>query len=124
MKPKILIVDDEVRMRRLFEINLSPKYDVLTSGGGEEALEILKSGEITILITDLKMPGMNGMSLLQGVRRIYPDLPVIIMTAYGTVEGAVQAMKEGALDYILKPIKIEEMELLIEKALSLCQLKD
>jgi DNA-binding NtrC family response regulator len=70
------------------------------------------------------MPGMNGMSLLQGVRRIYPDLPVIIMTAYGTVEGAVQAMKEGALDYILKPIKMEEMELLIEKTLSLCQLKD
>ncbi len=64
------------------------------------------------------------MVLLQEVRRIYPDLPVIIMTAYGTVEGAVQAMKEGAVDYILKPIKMEEMELLIEKSLSLRQLKD
>ena len=124
MKPKILIVDDEVRMHRLFEINLSPKYEVLTAGRGEEALEIVKSGEVTLLITDLKMPGMNGMSLLQGVHRIYPDLPVIIMTAYGTVEGAVQAMKEGAVDYILKPIRMEEMELLIEKTLSLCQLQD
>ncbi|MGA2954191.1 MAG: sigma-54 dependent transcriptional regulator, partial [Thermodesulfobacteriota bacterium] len=124
MKPRILIVDDEVRMQRLFEINLSPKYDVLTSGGGEEALEIVKTGDITLLITDLKMAGMSGMVLLQEVRRIYPDLPVIIMTAYGTVEGAVQAMKEGAVDYILKPIKMEEMELLIEKSLSISQLKD
>ncbi len=124
MKPRILIVDDEVRMQRLFEINLGPKYEVITSGGGEEALEITKSRDITLLITDLKMPGMNGMALLEEVRRIYPDLPVIIMTAYGTVEGAVEAMKEGAVDYILKPIKMEEMELLIEKTLSLCQLKD
>ena len=124
MKPRILIVDDEVRMQRLFEINLSPKYEVITSGGGEEALEVVKSRDITLLITDLKMPGISGMTLLQEVHRIYPDLPVIIMTAYGTVEGAVQAMKEGAVDYILKPIKMEEMELLIEKTLALCQLKD
>jgi DNA-binding NtrC family response regulator len=111
MKPRILIVDDEVRMQRLFEINLSPKYRVLTSGGGEEALA-------------MKMPGMDGMALLQEVRRAYPDLPIIIMTAYGTVEGAVQAMKEGAVDYILKPIKMEEMELLIEKTLSVRNLQD
>jgi two-component system NtrC family response regulator len=124
MKPKILIVDDEVRMQRLFEINLSPSYQVLTAGGGKEALEILKSGEVTLLITDLKMPGMTGMTLLQEVRRVAPDLPVILMTAYGTVEGAVQAMKEGAVDYLLKPVKMEEMELLIEKTLSLCRLKD
>ena len=124
MKPRILIVDDETRMQRLFEINLGPKYDVLTAGEGEQALEMVKSGEVTLLITDLKMPGMGGMTLLQEVRRIYPDLPIIIMTAYGTVEGAVQAMKEGAVDYILKPIKMEEMELLIEKTLSVRQLQD
>jgi DNA-binding NtrC family response regulator len=124
MKPRILIVDDEVRMQRLFEINLSPKYRVLTSGGGEEALAMVRSGEITLMITDLKMPGMDGMTLLQEVRRAYSDLPIIIMTAYGTVEGAVQAMKEGAVDYILKPIKMEEMELLIEKTLSVRNLQD
>ncbi len=124
MKPKILIVDDEPRMRRLFEINFSPKYEILSSGEGKSALERIRSGNIHILITDLKMPGMSGMTLLQEARRIDPDLPVILMTAYGTVEGAVQAMKEGALDYILKPIKMEEMEMLIEKTLSLSRLKE
>jgi len=124
MKPKILIVDDEARMQRLFEINLSPKYDIVTSGNGDEALEILKNEAVTLLVTDLKMPGMNGMTLLQHTRRSYPELPVIIMTAYGTVEGAVEAMKEGAVDYILKPVKMDEMELLIEKTLSACRLQD
>jgi DNA-binding NtrC family response regulator len=124
MKPRILIVDDEARMQRLFEINLGPKYEVMTAGDGEQALEVVKSREVALLITDLKMPGMNGMTLLQEAQRIYPDLPVIIMTAYGTVEGAVQAMKEGAVDYILKPIKMEEMEILIEKTLSVRRLQD
>lgn len=124
MKPRILVVDDEVRMQRIFEINLTPKYEVLTCGDGEEALGMVKARDITLMITDLKMPRMNGMTLLKEVRRIQPELPVIITTAYGTVEGAVQAMKEGAVDYILKPIKMDEMELLIEKTLSLCRLKD
>ena len=116
MKPRILIVDDEARMQRLFEINLGPKYEVMTAGDGEQALEVVKSGDVTLLVTDLKMPGMNGMTLLHEAHRIYPDLPVVIMTAYGTVEGAV--------DYILKPVKMEEMELLIEKTLSVRQLQD
>ena len=124
MKPRILIVDDEARMQRLFQINLSPKYEVLTAGDGEQALAVVKSGDVALLVTDLKMPGMHGMTLLQEAHRIYPDLPVIIMTAYGTVEGAVQAMKEGAVDYILKPVKMEEMELLIEKTLSVRRLQD
>ena len=124
MKPRILIVDDETRMQRLFEINLGPKYEVMTAGNGERALEVVKSGDVALLVTDLKMPGMNGMTLLQEAHRIYPDLPVVIMTAYGTVEGAVQAMKEGAVDYILKPVKMEEMELLIEKTLSVLRLQD
>ena len=110
MKPRILIVDDEVRMQRLFEINLSPKYLVLTCGDGTRALEILKKQKVSLLVTDMKMPGMSGLGLLQEVRKSAPELPVIIMTAYGTVETAVQAMKEGAADYILKPIKMDEME--------------
>jgi DNA-binding NtrC family response regulator len=124
MKPRILIVDDEARMQRLFEINLGPKYEVMTAGDGEQALEVVKSRDVALLVTDLKMPGMNGMTLLHEAHRIYPDLPVVIMTAYGTVEGAVQAMKEGAVDYILKPIKMEEMEILIEKTLSVRRLQD
>jgi len=124
MKPRILIVDDEVRMQRIFEINLSPKYEVLTSGDGEEALKIARAQDIALMITDLKMPGMSGMTLLKEVHKVLPDLPIVIMTAYGTVESAVQAMKEGVVDYILKPIKMDEMELLIEKTLSLLRLRD
>jgi len=124
MKPRILIVDDEVRMQRIFEINLSPKYEVLTCGGGKEALGIVKGRDIGLMLTDLKMPGMNGVDLLKEVRKDRPDLPVIIMTAYGTVESAVQAMKEGAADYILKPIKMEEMEVLIEKTLAVSRLRE
>jgi DNA-binding NtrC family response regulator len=123
MKPRILIVDDEVRMQRILEINLSPKYEVVTSGNGEEALRVVRTQSISLMLTDLKMPGKNGMELLQEVRKVRSDLPVIIMTAYGTVESAVQAMKEGATDYILKPIKIDEMEMLIEKALAVSRLQ-
>jgi DNA-binding NtrC family response regulator len=124
MKPRILIVDDEARMQRIFEINLSPKYEVLTSGDGEEALQIARTKNITLMVTDLKMPGMSGMTLLKEVRKVLPNLPIIIMTAYGTVQSAVQAMKDGVVDYILKPIKMDEMELLIEKTLSLLRLED
>jgi two-component system NtrC family response regulator len=124
MKPRILIVDDEARMQRLFEINLGPKYEVMTAGDGKRALEAVKSGDVALLVTDLKMPGMNGMTLLHEAHRMDPELPVVIMTAYGTVEGAVQAMKEGAVDYILKPVKMEEMEILIEKTLSVRRLQD
>src|SRR4030042_1588304 len=124
MKPRILIVDDEVRMQRLFEINLGPRYQILTASSGEEALGVVKDQNITLLITDLKMPGLSGLALLQEARKILPDLPVIIMTAYGTVEGAVQAMKEGAADYILKPIKMERLEGLIEKTLAVSRLEN
>ncbi len=124
MKPRILIVDDEVRMQRIFEINLAPKYQVLTCGSAREALEIGRTGEIGLLVTDLKMPGMSGLELLREIRKENPGLPVIIMTAFGTIESAVLAMKEGAADYILKPIKMEEMEILIEKTLTLSRLRD
>ena len=124
MKPRILVVDDEIRMQRIFEINFSPQYEILTCGDGEEALQVVKTKDLALMITDLKMPRMNGMNLLQEARKIHPELPVIITTAYGTVEGAVQAMKEGAVDYILKPIKMDEMEMLIEKTLSVSRLKD
>ncbi len=124
MKPRILIVDDEVRMQRIFEINLSPKYEIITCGDGKEASEILRTQDIGLLVTDLKMPGMSGLELLQELRKERPRLPVIIMTAFGTIESAVQAMKEGAADYIVKPVKMDEMEVLIEKTLTVSRLQD
>jgi len=101
-----------------------PKYAVLTCGDAPRALEILKGEEVSLLVTDMKMPGMSGLGLLREIRKAAPELPVIIMTAYGTVESAVQAMKEGAADYILKPIKMDEMEILIEKTLAVSRLED
>jgi DNA-binding NtrC family response regulator len=117
MKRTILIAEDEERMRRVLEINLQDRYRVLFAGDGEEALRIFKDNEVNLLLTDMRMPERDGLSLLHEVKRLQPEIPVILITAYGTIESAVNAMKDGATDYLLKPIKMEEVELVIERAL-------
>ncbi|MGQ9508306.1 MAG: sigma-54-dependent transcriptional regulator [Thermodesulfobacteriota bacterium] len=118
MKKTILIAEDEERMRRVLEVNLQEQYRVLMAKDGEEALQrIREEAAIHLLLTDLRMPRLDGLTLLREAKRIRPELPVILLTAYGTVESAVQAMKEGAFDYLLKPIKMEEVELVIQRAL-------
>lgn len=123
-KRNILIVEDEVKMRRILEVNLRDRYNVLLANNGAEALSIIKGNEVHLILTDLKMPGKDGISLLHDVKEFAPDIPVILITAYGTIESAVQAMKEGAYDYILKPLKIDEIEVAVEKALSHARLID
>ncbi len=123
-KRNILIVEDEVKMRRILEVNLRERYNVLLANNGDEALSIIKGNEVNLILTDLKMPGKDGISLLHDVKDFAPDIPVILITAYGTIESAVQAMKEGAYDYILKPLKIDEIEVAVEKALSHARLID
>lgn len=115
-KPKILIVDDEIKMTRLLEINLKEKYSLFTASNCQEALNILKAQEIDLILTDLKLPGKDGIALMEEVKALNPDLPVILMTAYGTIESAVEAMKKGAFDYLLKPVKMKEVELVLERA--------
>lgn len=117
-KPNILIVDDEIKMTRLLEINLKNKYRVFTALKGREALEVLKSKEIDIVLSDLKLPGINGIALLEKIKDINPNLPVVLMTAYGTIESAVEAMKKGAFDYLVKPIKMKEVEIVLRRALT------
>jgi two-component system NtrC family response regulator len=92
-------------------------YEVLTAPSGLEALKIAGQSDLDLVLTDMKMPKMNGIELLVELRRLYPDLPVMIMTAFGTVGKAVEAMKTGAFDYILKPFKNEEILVTIAKAL-------
>jgi two-component system NtrC family response regulator len=121
-KRNILVVEDEVRMQRILEVNLRDKYNVLLASNGEEALHIVKGNDVNLILTDMKMPGKDGLSLLHDVKEFAPDIPVILITAYGTIESAVQAMKEGAYDYILKPLKMDEIEVVIEKALVHAQL--
>ena len=116
MKRTILIAEDEEKMRRVLEVNLQDQYCVLLAKDGEEALRLFKENEINLLLTDMKMPEKDGLSLLHEVKRLRPEIPVILITAYGTIESAVSAMKEGATDYLLKPIKMEEVELVIQRA--------
>ena len=102
----ILLVDDEVAHLKTLERVFSKEgYEVCTAENGDEALEIVRSEPVNLVITDLKMPGTDGMDLLQLVQTIRPETEVILMTAFGTVERAVQGMKQGAYDFVSKPIK-------------------
>ncbi|HPL96567.1 MAG TPA: sigma-54 dependent transcriptional regulator [Smithellaceae bacterium] len=121
---KILIVDDELNMRLVLEAMLKKEgYGVATASDGLEALQMLKSGPFAAVITDLKMPRMDGMALLDRLGGEYPDLPVIIITAHGTVATAVEALKKGALDYITKPFELDEIKNVVAKAVKTGNLK-
>ena len=119
MKDKsVLIVDDEKNIR----LTLSQALEVLevetaTAADGEEALARLKEKEFSLILLDLKMPGMDGMEVLRQVSKIRPDIRIIILTAYGTVESAVEAMKLGAADFIQKPFAAEEIRGLVSRVL-------
>jgi two-component system NtrC family response regulator len=114
----ILVVDDESNYLTVMEALLGEAgYEVLTAPSAIEAVKIAAASDLDLVLTDMKMPKMSGIELLDQLRRLYPDLPVIIMTAFGTVEKAVTAMKKGAFDYILKPFKNDEILVTIAKAL-------
>ncbi len=119
----LLIVDDEKNYLLVLEDLLSEAgYQVYTADSGSKGLEMALASDLDVIITDMKMPGMDGMTLLERVHAEKPDLPVIMMTAFGSVEKAVEAMRKGAFDYILKPFKNEELKLTIRKALEHHQL--
>jgi DNA-binding NtrC family response regulator len=115
---RILVVDDDASLRRIVEMQLEEAgYDVTTAADGRQALSVLDESAPALVITDLKMPGMSGLDLLRKLRTDYPELTAIIITAFGTVETAVEAMKAGAYDYITKPIDYEELVLVVNRAL-------
>ncbi len=117
MPVQVLVVDDQEVIRELCtEIAESLGYRVTTAGSGDEALEVLEREHVDVLMTDLKMPGMGGMELLGHIKARSPQTEVLIMTAYGSVQSAVEAMKIGACDYITKPFNAEEVKLLLERA--------
>ena len=118
IKPTILIVDDEEKTRKVLSIGLNDKYKILLAKNGNDAVKLLNNNNIHLLLTDLKMPNMSGIDLLKYVQKNHKSIPVVIITAFGSVENAVEAMKMGALDYMLKPVKIDELESLIEKSLN------
>jgi two-component system, NtrC family, response regulator len=113
-----LIVDDEKNYLLILEDLLSEEgYHVVTAETAEKGLDIIAEYDLDVVITDMKMPGMDGMAFLDRIHIQHPDLPIIMMTAYGSVEKAVEAMKKGAFDYILKPFKNQELKLTIRKAI-------
>jgi DNA-binding NtrC family response regulator len=125
MSEKILIVDDELDMLELLELIITDRtsYQVVTVSNPLEVPGLLEEGGFDLLISDLRMPQMDGMELLDQAARIDPQLPFIILTAYGTVESAIEAMRQGALDYITKPFRQEQILLTIEKALKFRRLQ-
>ncbi|MFP4160093.1 MAG: sigma-54-dependent transcriptional regulator [Desulfobacterales bacterium] len=118
-EPKILIVDDEPDMLRLLARSLAPDLGcrVETAASGKEALHMLDSGHFDLAVVDIKMPEMDGLELLELAKRKWPDLTVIVMTAYGSIDTAVDAMKQGAYDFITKPFDHETLVVRLEKAL-------
>jgi two-component system NtrC family response regulator len=119
----ILIVDDEKNYLIVLEALLSDVgYEVLTAADASKGLEMVRSHDLDLVITDMRMPGMDGMEFLARLHSQQPELPVIIMTAYATVEKAVEAMKRGAFDYITKPFKNDELKLTIRKAIEMHRL--
>ncbi len=118
MKPTILIIDDDTSLRRVLEYNLQEAgYAVATATSGEEGLRLFGEVEPALVITDMKMPGMDGMQVLKSIKERAPETLVIMITAFGTVDVAVEAMKAGAYDYITKPFNRDELRLTVAKAL-------
>jgi len=124
-KASILVVEDEPKMRRLLELQLAEEgFHARTAPDAETGMQILNSEPFDVVVTDFKLPGMSGLDFLHAVKRVNANLPVVIMTAYGTVESAVDAMKAGASDYVLKPFSLAELVLIIRKELASRQLRE
>ncbi len=120
----ILLIDDDNSLRRVIEFSLTDGgYKVQTAASGEEGLRLFEKTKFDTVITDITMPGMNGMEVLAKVRQRDANIPVIVITAYGTIESAVEAMRQGAFDYITKPFNRDELRLTLEKALRLRRLE-
>ena len=116
---KILVVDVEEGARDLFNTILTDEgYDVSLANGGEEALGLFKSYPFNLVITDIKMPVMDGLQLLQEIRKMGSKTDVIMVTAYGEVESYLKAMSLGAAEYINKPIRIKELKQIVHKVLT------
>ena len=119
MKSTILIVDDEVNIRNgLVQAVEMEGYEGIPAADGEEAWNIINSREIDMVITDLRMPGLDGSSLLKKIYSSYPTLPVVVLTGHGTIEDAVTAMQNGAVDFLTKPVNLNHLFVLIKKSLS------
>ena len=117
---RVLVVDDDRRMRRTLQVVIeSMGLESTGAAGGSEACEELRKGRFDLVLTDLKMPGTSGLDLLEQIRAEHPKLPVVLITAYGTIQTAIEAMQKGASDYVLKPFDNQNLKQVIGRALEL-----
>jgi len=124
MKGTILVVDDEKNTREGLQRSLQPLgYEVRLAANASEAIEAMKAGGVDLMLTDLRMPGMDGLQLIKVAQQISPETQIIMLTAYGTVETAVEAMKQGAYDYLTKPVNLDELEGRVSRALTNTRLR-
>jgi len=124
MRHRVLIVeDDEIFLRPLQRTLEVEGYDVLVVGSGEEAMELLKSDDVDLVLTDKRLPGVDGVELVRRIKNDHPDLAVVVMTAYGTIGSAVEAMRLGAEDYLVKPFEAAEMLMVLRRAIEFHELK-
>ena len=123
MKKRILVVEDEEKLRRVIELQLaSAGFEVEQAGSAEEGFR--KMDRADLILTDLRLPGMDGLELISQIRRQNASVPIVVMTAYGTVENAVEAMKLGAFDFVPKPFSMDHLMTVINKALEMRALRD
>jgi len=116
--PSILVVDDELLIRDLlYDFFQGQGWEIAVAESGEKALEILREKKVDVLLTDLRMPSMDGMVLTSQVRREYPNLPVVIMTGYPSVDSAVSALRARVADYITKPFSVNDLYKRVESHL-------
>ena len=124
MRRRILIVeDDEIFLRPLQRTLEVAGYEVIARGSGEDAIDFLKADDVDLLLTDRRLPGMDGVELMRRVRVDHPDLAVVVMTAYGTIESAVETMRIGAADYLVKPFEAAELTIVIRRAIEFQELR-
>ena len=122
-KPTILVVEDEEKHRRVLGLHLSSAgYGVKAAGSAEEGWKL--AGDADLILTDLKLPGMDGLELLEKLKAQNSSTPVVVMSAFGTVENAVEAMKRGAVDFLPKPFSLDHLTVVVEKALDVSKLRD
>src|SRR5258708_5121036 len=117
MADRLLLVEDKAELRQMLKLALGKAgFEVTEAADGAEGARLIGAQPFSIVLTDLKLPGLSGLDLLQKVLEVDPGTPVVVMTAYGSIEDAVRAMKEGAYDFIQKPVDLEHLRLLLERA--------
>ena len=120
---KILVVDDEVEVLRKLKKYLEDDYNILTAENGQAGLDTFERERPSVIITDIKMPGMDGIEFMRRVKAMDGDAEVIVITGHGDMEIAIQSLKLGAVDFLLKPVDLDELEKAINRALDKLQTK-